>query len=68
MVYWSGRLTVQAKWAAGVSNPINVGQNATQAAYSSPLLFKLYRDLINMLSETIGGIYIYIYMCVCVCV
>jgi len=57
LVYWYGRLTVQVKWSCNLSKPINVCKGTRQGGLSSPLVFNLfYRDLVNMLSETPGGI------------
>ena len=57
LVYWYGRLSVQVKWGNSLSVSINVNKGTRQGGLSSPLLFNVfYRDLVNILSETSGGI------------
>ena len=57
LVYWYGCLSVQVKWGNSLSVSINVNKGTRQGGLSSPLLFNVfYRDLVNILSETSGGI------------
>ena len=59
LVYWYGRLSVHVKWGNSLSVSINVYKGTRQGGggVSSPLLFNVfYRDLVNILSETSGGI------------
>lgn len=57
MVNWYRSITVQIKWGSELSGIIKVTKGTRQGGLSSPFLFNLmYQDMINELSDCVGGI------------
>ena len=60
LVYWYKSLSVQVKWGDMLSHPIQVSKGTRQGGLTSPLLFNMfYKDMIEQLSNTTGGIRIH---------
>ena len=59
VVNWYKTMYVQIKWGSEMSELIQVCKGTRQGGLSSPFLFNLfYQDLINELSDCVGGIVI----------
>ena len=57
LVNWYRAISVRIKWGSEISEPIAVRKGTRQGGLTSPFLFNLfYEDLINQLSDCIGGI------------
>ena len=57
LVNWYRNINVQIKWVKSLSPPIKVCKGTRQGGISSPYLFNLfYKDMINELSSTVGGL------------